>query len=83
VEEALNNGRFYISLCNSSVRLEDNRILTEDERVFFQHFDSRGKVGYSLGGEVKKGDKLIAVYRYSFKIGKFYYGVQPVAVIRL
>jgi len=83
IEEALEGGKFYISFCGSVIELENGKILTEDRKVFFQFFTEDGKSRFSLGGEIREGEKIAVVYKYKFKIGRIYFGVIPAAVVRL
>jgi len=80
---ALEGGNFYLSFCGSQICVVHNRVFVKNRQRFltFNHF-AEGKVSVNDCGKIEKGAKVVAVYGYTFRLGKIYFGLTPLAVFR-
>ena len=77
-ENALRTGRFYLSLCGETLEVEENKIYIKGKALFFNH--KCDGVSINTCGEVEEGTLLVAVYRYLFRLGDYYFGLRPAAL---
>jgi hypothetical protein len=77
-ENALRTGRFYLSLCGETLEVERNRVLIESKALFFNY--KSDEVSVNTCGELEEGTLLVAVYRYLFGVGNYYFGLRPAAL---
>ncbi len=82
-EEALSEGSFYISFCGFKILPSVSGIETETERVLFFNYRSDGSVDVNSCGEYNDETVLVAVYRYTFRVWRFYFGLTPAAVWKI
>ncbi|HIP98081.1 MAG TPA: hypothetical protein EYH37_01765 [Aquifex aeolicus] len=79
---SLNDGSFYLSFCSSEIYVAGNRVLANRKRYLtFNHFGD-GKVSVNSCGKIEKGAKVVAIYVYTFRVGKLFFGLTPLAVFR-
>ncbi|RTZ59702.1 MAG: hypothetical protein DSZ31_03420 [Gammaproteobacteria bacterium] len=82
VFSSLNSGRFYLSFCSTEVYVEGNRVLVNRKRYLtFNHLAS-GKVSVNTCGRIEEGTKVVAIYGYTLRVGKLFFGLTPLAVFR-
>jgi len=82
VFNSLNSGRFYLSFCSTEVYVEANRVLVNRKRYLtFNHF-AGGKVSVNTCGRIEKETKIVAIYGYTLRVGRLFFGLTPLAVFR-
>ncbi|NPA14804.1 MAG: hypothetical protein GXN97_06440 [Aquificae bacterium] len=82
LDQALLEGKFYLSLCGFSLYVQGKEIKTCHPKVIFEHYTTDGKVFYTERGCIESNKtRFVVVYKYLFRLGNIYFGLQPMAVI--
>jgi hypothetical protein len=82
LDKALLEGKFYLSLCRFSLYVQGKEIKTCHPKVIFEHYTTDGKVFYTERGCIESNKtRVVVVYKYLFRLGNIYFGLQPMAVI--
>ncbi len=79
VEDSLKRGKIYLSFCREKVSKEKSYLLFEGKGLTL-NFLGNGKVKANLCGRIEKGAKAVVLCRYSFRLGKFFFGLRPAVV---
>jgi len=82
IDRAMEEGRFYISLCNTTLKIENERVETSHKKTLTVSYYSDGTKKVSFKGYFDPRAALVVVFRYSSRLGKLFFGVQPVAVFK-
>ncbi len=80
--ESLYSGNFYISLCNFEILKKDNKILYKERKILTFNFFKKGFYKVNSCGIIEANASLVVLFKYSFRIGKIYFGLSPVAIYR-
>jgi len=82
VTESLHSGEFYISLCQFEVSKWKQELCYKGKNILtFNYF---GNCSYKVNncGRIAEDATLIVLFKYSFRLGKVYFGLMPVCIYK-
>ena len=80
---SLQSGSFYISFCHFEVSKSGNYLTYRGRKVLTFNFFGHGKFKVNNCGFVEENTKIVVLAKYSFRLKGFYFGLTPLAVLKV
>jgi len=80
---SLQNCAFYISFCQFEINRAGSFLTFKGKKILSFNFFSDGSFKVNSCGFVEEKAKLVAVFKYNFRVGNWYFGLTPVVIFKV
>jgi len=78
----LKSGDFYISFCHFELNKTGNFVTYKGKKILTFNFFNDGSFKVNSCGFIENGTVLVALFKYSFRIKDWYFGLTPLAIFQ-